>query len=103
MEYLINNIEIEGQKFYTIDIKLPKTNLLVVGNDIGYFMCGALNVDIFDANEKLKERKVVCGCSYGVKTIDELLNSNLKKVSLECKNLGITVGMEVKEALKKLL
>ncbi len=61
-------VTIEGQVFLAISVVLPKTNLLVVTNDHGYIMCGALDVALL--NEKLADRKVIAGRAVGVKTID---------------------------------
>lgn len=94
-----NTISIEGRDFYTVEVNLPKTNLLVVGNENGYFMCGALDVGIFDSKEHLKARKVICGRSLGVKTLDDLIESSLQQTSLEAQNKGVLPGMKVKDAL----
>ena len=65
-------VTIEDQVFLAISVILPKTNLLVVTNDNGYIMCGALDVALL--NEKLADRKVIAGRAVGVKTIDQLLD-----------------------------
>lgn len=94
-----DQILIEGKEFYAYRVELPKTTLLVVGNEIGYFMCAALNVEVFDSKPHLIARKVVCGNASGVKTIDELINAPLTRVTLAAKELGIFEGMIVKDAL----
>lgn len=99
MNYQIQDIEIKGITFYSMEVYLPKTTLLIVGNDNGYFMCGALDVDLFDSKEHLRARKVVCGRALGVKTIDELLNAKLDKITKEAEAKGIFKGMLVKDAL----
>ncbi len=88
----------ENKAFYKVQVKLPKTTLLVIGNEIGYFMCGALDVDIFKT-EKLKAREVVCGRALGVKTLDELFNGELVDISDACRKYNIREGMLVKDAL----
>ena len=85
--------------FYSITVTLPKTTLLIVGNSVGYFMCAALDVELFDSKPHLQERKVVCGRAMGVKTIEELINAPLQAVSLAATEKGITTGMLVKGAL----
>jgi len=80
---------------------LPKTNLLVVTNDKGYIMCGALDVALL--NEKLKDRKVIAGRAVGVKTIEQLLNAPLESVTFEAEELGIVKGTIGKEALLKMI
>ena len=94
-------INIEGHTFLTISVELPKTNLLVVSNDNGYIMCGALDVALL--NEKLKDRKVLAGRAVGVKTIEQLLNAPLESITFEAEERGITKGMIGKEALLKMI
>ncbi|WP_419960830.1 YunC family protein [Psychrobacillus sp. BM2] len=94
-------INIEGHTFLSISVELPKTNLLVVTNDKGYIMCGALDVALL--NEKLKDRKVIAGRAVGVKTIPQLLDAPLESITYEAEELGITQGMIGREALLKMI
>lgn len=94
-------IIIDDKKYYSVEVKLPKTNLLIVGNDIGFVMCGALNVDIYDT-PKLLPRKVVCVRVVGVKTIDELIEARVEEATSAARELGIFNGMCVKDALNLL-
>ncbi len=94
-------IVIEEQTFIAVSVQLPKTNLLVVKNDKGYIMCGALDVGLL--NEKLKDRKVIAGRAVGVKTIEQLLEAPLESVTYEAENLGIHRGMIGKDALLKMV
>ena len=94
-------IKIEGHTFLCISVKLPKTNLLVVTNDKGYIMCGALDVGLL--NEKLKDRKVIAGRAVGVKTIEQLLDAPLESITYEAEEMGITKGMIGREALLKMV
>lgn len=94
-------IEVEGHTFLTVSVELPKTNLLVVSNDKGYIMCGALDVALL--NEKLKDRKIIAGRAVGVKTIDQLLDAPLEAITYEAEELGITKGMLGREALLKMV
>ncbi|MFJ7826062.1 YunC family protein [Psychrobacillus sp. NPDC096623] len=94
-------INIEGYTFLSISVELPKTNLLVVTNDKGYIMCGALDVALL--NEKLKDRKVIAGRAVGVKTIPQLLDAPLESITYEAEELGITEGMIGREALLKMI
>jgi uncharacterized protein YunC (DUF1805 family) len=94
-------VTIEGQVFLAISVVLPKTNLLVVTNDNGYIMCGALDVALL--NEKLADRKVIAGRAVGVKTIEQLLDAPLESVTYEAESLGISKGMIGREALLKML
>ena len=48
---------------------------MAVTNEVGYIMCGALDVGLLNA--KLKERKIVAGRAVGVRTIEQLLEAPL--------------------------
>lgn len=93
-------IKLEGHSFLATTVRLPKTTLLTVSNDIGYIMCGALDVHLL--NDQLKDRRIVSGRAVGVKTIEELLNAPLQLVTIEAQSYGITEGMVGKEALLKM-
>ncbi|ARK31965.1 YunC family protein [Halalkalibacter krulwichiae] len=96
----MNPIQIEGETFIAVTLKLPKTNFMAVMNDTGYIMCGALDVALL--NEKLKDRKIVAGRAVGVRTIDQLLDAPLESVTLEAEALGIHPGMKGTDALLKM-
>lgn len=93
-------ITIEHKQFIAITVKLPKTNLMAVTNDIGYIMCGALDIALF--NEKLKDRGIIAGRAVGVRTIEQLLEAPLESVTYEAEKLGIIKGMKGKDALLKM-
>lgn len=90
--YVVNESTVLG-----IEVKLPKTTLLVFTTDIGYIMCGALDVKLL--NEKLGERRIVAGRAMGVRTLDQLLEAPLESVTDEAKRKGIAPGMSGREAL----
>ncbi|MBN6889101.1 uncharacterized protein YunC (DUF1805 family) [Cytobacillus horneckiae] len=94
-------IIIEGHTFLTVSVELPKTNLLVVTNDNGYIMCGALDVGLL--NEKLKDRKIIAGRAVGVKTIQQLIDAPLESVTYAAEELGIEKGMSGRDALLKMV
>ncbi|MFD1020488.1 YunC family protein [Thalassobacillus hwangdonensis] len=96
----VNPIKIEDKVFTAISVQLPKTNLLVVSNEIGYIMCGALDVDLL--NEKLADRNIIAGRAVGVKTIEQLLEAPLEKVTLASEKKGWYPGLTGKEALLKI-
>ncbi|SRR5690554_3995321 len=97
----VEPIFIDEIGFKSIEVNLPKTNLLVVSNDIGYIMCGALDVDLL--NDKLQDRQIVAGRAVGVRTIDELLYAPLQKVTTYAvEKYGWYEGILGREALKKL-
>ena len=93
-------IQLQGKPFSAITVRLPKTTLIAVCNDVGYIMCGALDVNLL--NDRLADRKIIAGRAVGVKTIDELLDAPLADVTTEALNIGITAGMSGKEALLKM-
>ena len=93
----VNPLEVEGMFFTAICVELPKTNLLIIANEVGYIMCAALDIDLL--NEKLADRKIVAGRAVGVRTIDELLHAPLEKITESAKEHGWKVGMTGKDAL----
>ncbi|HLQ70721.1 MAG TPA: DUF1805 domain-containing protein [Bacillota bacterium] len=97
----INPVDLDGIIFTAIRVELPKTNLLIVSNEIGYIMCAALDVAIFD--EKLSEREVIAGRAMGVRSIDQLLDAPLESVTAASTNqFGWYAGMTGKDALLRI-
>ncbi|GAA0588818.1 YunC family protein [Virgibacillus siamensis] len=96
----VNPLEVDGMFFTAITVELPKTNLLVISNEVGYIMCGALDVDVL--NEVLKDRNVIAGRALGVKTIDQLLDAPLEKITDASREYGWEPGMIGKDALLKI-
>ncbi|MDF2607528.1 MAG: binding protein [Bacillales bacterium] len=90
-------IILDGYTFTAVTVKLPKTTLLTVSNEVGYIMCGALDVKLL--NEKLSDRGIIAGRATGVKTIDQLINAPLESVTIKAEQLGIMPGTTGKEAL----
>lgn len=93
-------ITIENHIFIAVDVKLPKTNLLAVQSDIGYIMCGALDIGLL--NEKLSDRGIIAGRAVGVRTIEQLLAAPLESVTIAAEELGISVGMSGRDALLRM-
>lgn len=93
----VDPLFLEGKPFTAVTVKLPKTTLLVVSNDVGYIMCGALDVDLL--NEKLADRNIISGRAVGVKTIEQLLAAPLEKVTEASAAYGWKPGIIGKEAL----
>lgn len=93
-------IHIDGQTVTGIEVRLPKTTLLAITTDVGYIMCGALDVQLL--NDKLAERKIVAGRAMGVRTLDDLLNAPLQMVTKEAEQRGIHKGMIGRDALLKM-
>src|SRR5699024_8643403 len=99
---IVNPIEIDGMKFTAVSVELPKTTLLTISNEVGYIMCAALDVDVFNEIPKLMERKVIAGRALGVRTIGQLLHAALEKVTDASRTYGWTEGMIGKDALLKI-
>ncbi|WP_088014943.1 YunC family protein [Gottfriedia acidiceleris] len=97
----LNPIKIDNHTFNAVTVLLPKTTLLVVMNDKGYIMCGALDVSLL--NERLSDRQIIAGRAVGVKTIEELLNAPLESITVEAEKLGIQKGMIGRDALLKMI
>ncbi|MEH7351599.1 YunC family protein [Gottfriedia acidiceleris] len=97
----LSPIKIDNHTFNAVTVLLPKTTLLVVMNDKGYIMCGALDVALL--NEKLRDRQIIAGRAVGVKTIEELLNAPLESITVEAEKLGIQKGMIGRDALLKMI
>lgn len=87
--------------YNAVTVRLPKTTLLTISNEIGYIMCGALDVGLL--NSRLSDRKIIAGRAVGVKTIEELLKAPLESVTHEAEKLGIVKGMTGEEALLKMV
>ena len=101
MDFIKKDILVDNKEFYSIELDLGKTTFILVGNKIGFIMCGALNVDIYNT-PKMKDRKVVCANVLGVKSVEDLLNARLNKVSDAAGMIGFKEGMSVHEALSLL-
>ena len=79
-----------GLNLTTLEIEMKGTTLLIIEGYNAFFMCGALDVDVYNS-PKMLERKVICGKAVGVRTIDELLHAPIVKLCDYAKSLGFTV------------
>ena len=70
--------------------------LLIVGQT-GFVMCGFLNMD---TAEKLNATAAMVS---GVKTLDDILEAEVRAVTSKAQIKGIRVGMKGKDAVKLLL
>ncbi|MBH8599010.1 MULTISPECIES: YunC family protein [unclassified Thermoactinomyces] len=94
-------IDIDGRQVLGIEVKLPKTTLLVITTDKGYIMCGALDIALL--NERLSDRNIIAARAVGVRTLEQLLDAPLESVTHTAESMGITSGMTGKEALVKMM
>ena len=74
-----------------IKLGLP---LLVIKGSKGFLGCGYINI------ETCNKTGEACAIVTGVKTHDEMLNVEVKAVSIEAEKLGARVGMKGEEALE---
>ena len=94
-------LDIEGKQVLGIEVKLPKTILLVITTDKGYIMCGALDVALL--NERLSERNIIAARALGVRTLEQLLDAPLESVTHTAEAKGIKPGMTGRQALLRMI
>lgn len=94
-------LNIHGHVAIGMEVKLPKTTLLIVTTPNGYIMCGALDVALL--NERLRDRQILAGRAVGVRTIEQLLDAPLESVTLAAESLGIHPGMSGREAILRMM
>jgi uncharacterized protein YunC (DUF1805 family) len=98
---MVTPIQIDGHTFVATEVRLPKTNLLVVHCHTGYVMCGALDVELL--RTKLASRGIIAARAVGVKTMDELIDGQVESCTQAAEELGITIGMPITEALLRMV
>ncbi|MFH2137239.1 MAG: DUF1805 domain-containing protein [Candidatus Omnitrophota bacterium] len=96
-KFSCDKIIIEGIEIDTYVIQMPQARLILVVAAKGYIMCGYL--DIATAG-KLEDAACIV---TGVKTVKELLEKPVVKITKQAEMLGISLGMSGKEALAKML
>lgn len=88
-------IKVKNTVFKGIELDLcDETKLLVITGKKGYIMCGYLNI-----NTAQKRNDVACIVT-GVKTIEDILNSNVVAITAKAQELGISMNMPVKKVLE---
>jgi len=90
----------EGGVALGVEVQLPKTTLLAIATDIGYIMCGALDVKLL--NERLADRGIVAGRAVGGRTLEQLLEAPLESVTHAAEARGIRPGMRGADALRRM-
>ena len=86
-------VTIEGEKFRGDIIPLPHASLLLLQAKNGMLGCGYFNLE---TAEKLGDALAIV---TGVSTYEEMLASEVRKVSSAAAALGVRVGQSGKEAL----
>lgn len=77
-----------------IKIMLENADLIIIKAKKGYIMCGYLNIEAAE-----KSGDAACMVK-GVKSFEDVLNAKILKATEKAKKLGITEGINGKEALK---
>lgn len=92
---------LDGHPVTAVEVRLPKTNLLVLSTNSGYVMCGALDIQLL--RDKLSQRGIMAARAVGVKTMDELINGKVESCTQGAEEIGIVPGMLVREALLRMV
>lgn len=87
-ELTINNKPARG-----VEIRMPNANLVMIIGSRGYLFCGYLNLE---TAEKLGDAAAVI---TGVKTIEDMLEAKVVKLTRAARTAGVTEGMTGREAL----
>ena len=96
----VRPLTIDGEQYVAVRVALPKTTLITIQCDAGYVMCGALDVQLL--RTKLAERGIIAARAVGVKTIAELEKGVVESCTQGAEELGITPGMPIREALRRM-
>ncbi len=92
----IDTININGKEYETLRVDLEPAPLILVRGKKGFLMCGYLNME---AADKLG---AVAVSTSGVKTVDDILNKPISKISAKARELGVKEGMTGRQALEYL-
>jgi len=98
MMIAVESIKVDDKSCMGMKVDLPESPpLLLIVAEKGFVMCGFLNIE---AAERLN---VAAAMVSGVKTFDDVLNTQVKVVTSKAKSLGVDVGMKGAEALKHMI
>lgn len=98
----ITEVYVGDDKCFGITVNLPKTMLMtLVVPDVGYIMCGVLNVPAMDLLHA--DREIIAGRVIRVKSYDDMLKAKIESITNKGLEIGIIPGMKGEEALKKML
>ncbi len=96
MKVIVEPFTRDGLQLTAVKIELKNTTLLLIEGYDAFFMCGALDVNIYG------QREVLCGKAVGVKTIEDLYQAKIADSTNYAKSQGILPGMSVHEALNQI-
>lgn len=94
---LVEQIDIGNGSVLGLKFDMGHAPLLVLRAQKGFVMCGYLNMDIANKLGDVAVRVT------GVNSFEDVLNAKAVDVSEPAKLLGITAGMQAKEALQKMV
>jgi len=98
----VQNIELKKGSVLGIEIDYPKTKFLsITVSNIGYIMCGILDVKILDALHL--ERRIIAAKIPGASNLMDLLSLQITEVTETAAKIGIKVGMTGEEAINGML
>lgn len=94
-------IQLDSGMAIGVEVKLPKTTVLILSARKGYVMCGVL--DVANLDRRLPERRVVAARVTGVKTFSDMLEARVELATEAARELGIienvTTGREALELM----
>ncbi len=97
----VEPLHFKGHVIVGIEVRLPKTTLLILQTKSGYVMCGALDIALL--RDKLANRGILAARAVGVKTMNELWNGTIESCTQAAEDIHISPGMSVQDALFKML
>ena len=93
----IEKIKIDDKTVLGLKVELPDSPpLLLMVGEKGFIMCGYLNVEVA---ERLQ---VAAAMVSGVRSYQDVLEAEIKAATSKAREMGISLGMKGREALKKL-
>lgn len=94
---IVEQIELGNGSAIGLKFDMEHAPLLVIRARKGFVMCGYLDVNIANKLGDVAVRVT------GVNSFEDVLDAKAVDVSEAAKNIGITIGMQAKEALKKMV
>lgn len=94
---LVEQIELGNGSAIGLKFDMEHAPLLVIKANKGFVMCGYLNMDVANKMSDVAVRVT------GVNTFDDVLNAKAVDVSKAAQDIGISIGMQAKEALKMMV
>lgn len=92
-------IKLDSGTAIGVSVQYPKTTLLSINTDVGYIMCGVLDVETVDTLHE--DRRVIAAQLINVKNFADMLDAKVSKATKEALILGIIPGKTSgKEALE---